>query len=146
LVKNVIRRLVDQRWPIRVLRPGTAVRERGAPRATIRGIDRVRIVKRVAATCFLVDLESPPSGGNGGLTLPANWGFASARTVQPADACLGGTIARSYDATSQSGTIRWPARGPQPTIDEISATLVFASPPAWCPASETLSATNVPVQ
>lgn len=114
----------------------------------IGGLDRVRIAKTVGSTCFYIQLVSPGSQ-TGGLTLPSKWGFEFARAVQPAAACNPaylGPISNSFDASSQSGTISFTANPIPQTIQSVSATLVFANAPVWCPASESFSATNVTVQ
>jgi hypothetical protein len=115
--------------------------------AIIGGLDRLRIAKTVGGTCFYIQLVSPNTMG-GGLTLPQNWGFESARAVQPAAACNPsylGPITNTFDATSQSGTIQFPSISPK-TVTSVMATIVFANNPMWCPPSETFSATNIPVQ
>lgn len=116
--------------------------------AMIGGLDRVRIAKTVGSTCFYIQLVSPGSQ-TGGLTIPNKWGFEFARAVQPAAACNPaylGPISNSFDASSQSGTIAFTGNTIPQTIQSVSATLVFANNPVWCPASESFSATNVPVQ
>lgn len=116
--------------------------------AMIGGLDRVRIAKTVGSTCFYIQLVSP-SSQTGGLALPNKWGFELARAVQPAAACNPaylGPISNSFDASSQSGTIVFTGNGIPQTIQSVSATLVFANNPVWCPASEGFSATNVTVQ
>lgn len=114
----------------------------------IGGLDRVRVAKIVGGTCFYVQLVSP-SSINGGLTLPNNWGFESARAVQPAAACNPaylGPISNTFDATGQSGTIAFSGNGIPATIQSVTATLTFANNPLWCPPSEAFSATNITVQ
>ena len=114
----------------------------------IGGLDRVRIAKTVGTTCFYIQLVSP-SSQTGGLTLPSKWGFEFARAVQPAAACNPaylGPISNSFDASSQSGTIAFTGSSIPQTIQSVSATLVFANNPVWCPASESFSATNITVQ
>ena len=114
----------------------------------IGGLDRLRIVKTVGNTCFEVQLVTP-SNNKGNLTLPNNWGFEMAQAIQPAAGCdpkYLGPITNSFMASSQSGTVNFP--GPQipQTVTSLMVTLTFANNPNWCPASELLSATNVPVQ
>jgi hypothetical protein len=112
------------------------------------GLDRLRIAKTVGGTCFMLGLVWP--GNNpGGLTLPAQWGFDYARAMQPAAACNPaylGPISNMLSATSQSGTVTWAGSGIPQTVQSVNVTLVFASPPVWCPASEILLATNLTVQ
>jgi hypothetical protein len=115
--------------------------------AIIGGLDRLRIAKTVGNTCFYIQLVSPNTM-TGGLTLPSNWGFESARALQPAAACNPaylGPITNMFTATGQSGTIQFPSVSPK-TVTSVMATIVFANNPMWCPASETFSATNIPVQ
>ena len=112
------------------------------------GLDRVRIAKTVGGTCFMLGLVWP-SMNTGGLTLPQGWGFDYARAVQPAAACNPkylGPISATYDATAKSGAVVWSGMGIPQTVTSVSVVLTFANPPAWCPASEPLSASNLPVQ
>lgn len=112
------------------------------------GLDRVRIAKTVGGTCFMLGLVWP--GNNpGGLTLPAQWGFEYARAVQPAAACNPaylGPISGMFDATSRSGSVSWSGMGIPSTIQSVNVTLNFAGAPVWCPASEVLTTSNLPVQ
>jgi hypothetical protein len=115
--------------------------------ATIGGLDHLRIAKTVNGTCFAIDLASPGSNTMG-LTLPSTWGFMAARAMQPEATCnpaYAGPITHTFDATSQSGTIAWQGSGTPTTIQTVAVALNFASPPSWCPASQTLSASGIAV-
>lgn len=112
------------------------------------GLDLLRIAKTAGNTCFALGLVWP--GNNpGGLTLPSGWGLDYARAVQPAAACNPaylGPISGMFAATGQSGTVSWSGMGIPQTVQSVNVTLSFAGAPVWCPASELLSATNLPVQ
>jgi len=82
-----------------------------------------------------------------GVTLPSGWGLTMANAMQPPAACnpaYAGPITNSFAATAQSGTIAFQGNTPT-TVDSVAVTLTFTSPPAWCPPSELLSATAIPV-
>jgi hypothetical protein len=117
--------------------------------AIIGGLDRLRITKTVGGTCFAIQLVSPPTAGNGGLTLPTNWGFESASAMQPGLACdprYLGPISNVFEATAQSGTITWQGNNLPQSVQSVQVTLTFGGNPPWCPPSEVASAMNVPVQ
>jgi hypothetical protein len=115
--------------------------------ATIGGLDHLRITKTVGSTCFAIDVANPDANG-AGLTLPPNWGFAGAAAMQPAAACdptYPGLIRNQFAASSQSGVLTWQGANIPTTVDRVQATMKFAHPPDWCPASEPLDASSVPV-
>jgi hypothetical protein len=116
--------------------------------AMIGGDNRIRITKNAGMTCFAIQLVSPGTG-SGGLTLPNGWAFESAQAMQPGLACdprYLGPVTASFQATSQSGTITWQGGGVPQAVQSVQVTLVFAGNPPWCPPSEVVSASNVPVQ
>ncbi len=110
------------------------------------GYDRVVIFKAdtVRDVCFEVRLIAPGSG-SGGLTLPSQWNFDSAKVTHDAKACvqLYGGNAQSWPVASQSGTISW--AGYMPSTLDIDVTLNFSGQPAWAPSSELLKQATIPV-
>ena len=115
--------------------------------ATIGGMDRIRITKSTGPTCFVIGLVSPAAGGND-IVLPAGWVEEFAEARQPAAACnpsYVGPVANTHVASARSGMIAWSGMPPS-TIDSVQVTLTFANNPAWCPPSESLTATSLAVQ
>jgi hypothetical protein len=114
----------------------------------IGGLDRVVITKTVGTTCFALRLVSPAMDAMG-LALPPNWGLELAQAMQPAAACnpsFDGPITDAFEAKSQSGKVEWLENGLPQAITTLNVTLDFGDPPPWCPVTEALSATNIPVQ
>ncbi len=114
--------------------------------ALIGGLDRVVIFKSdpLRNVCFELRLINPPHG-TGGLTLPAMWGFESAKVTHDSAACATqymGT-ADTWPAASQTGVVSWAGYIPK-TLD-IDVTLTFSGQPNWAPSKELLKATAVVV-
>lgn len=116
------------------------------------GLDHLFIQKKDVAKnlCFKIHLVHPSAAVNPTFKVPQPWGPAQAIAIPDAKACDGpSSVSAAYTATSINGFVTFtPAptqQQPYPKLVTIQATLAFGNPVPPVPASETFSATDIPV-